>query len=143
MNKIIESLNNYRSAVVPGITSLMCVVWLVLEPGPEPVVVMFGALLATYISYAQLRDTWKNEIQGNLYTIHYRGNPEFIHDLSNQLLVVKWTEEIHNAEGHTTLNMDAIGPVLPEKIHEIARESYRSLYWINKNGKQIWENEEI
>jgi hypothetical protein len=129
--------------VVPIGTALLGLGWFGFDPSPEPVVVVLGALLASYVVYVQRADRWYSVAQGYLFVLSFRGMSEetlctFARTMPTLVpFIIKW--QVQGEGEFCELFLDVVGEVDPVMAKEIAREAGCKLYAVKRNGHLIWE----
>ncbi|MBT4288348.1 MAG: hypothetical protein HOD92_13555 [Deltaproteobacteria bacterium] len=148
MRKIFDLFWNYRSVIIPGITTLLCVFWFFSDRSWEPFIVFVGALITTILAYQQLAEGWRFAPGGDIYSMDFRGNPlNVLDEFQEKVLaldpgILKWKSKKGPDGDHRILTIDVIGDFETDEIFNISRSLKGNIYWITKNGKVIWEHEE-
>ncbi|EOB3677507.1 hypothetical protein ACHELX_004432, partial [Vibrio vulnificus] len=146
--KFRDFLWNNAYIAVPLVTTLLSLIWIVLDFGPEPFVVFFSSLIAMSVVYQQRSDKWYTSIKGSLWEINFRcmsdeHAEEFVaKNLEKFDFVVKW-----NVRGHgdciRTLSIDTYDCYKAGFEREALFWGGCKVYSIEVNSRHVWELEEI
>ncbi|PIB16915.1 hypothetical protein [Vibrio rotiferianus] len=132
---------------VPLGTAIASLIWYFLDSGPEPIVLVVSSLIATFVLKIEKSDAWYTKIQGDVYEIRSRS------DLDSEKTRVKNAEKFISvlpfvykyqfipAKGDS-LNLLVVDSIISndEQFIELAKNHF-FVYYIEKNGKQIYERD--
>ncbi|EPJ56186.1 MAG: hypothetical protein OFPI_00770 [Osedax symbiont Rs2] len=146
LNTAKDFMWNHKALTLPFVSSGLCIIWLIMEPGPEPTVALLVSVLTFWSLFFQERDTWYTKTQGKLWVIVGRsGNQKDQDNYIKQTLlkfepVAKY--KIDSDSDFFTLTIDSYSSVKTECLITQARTLGSKLNSITKNGNCIWEYEE-
>ena len=140
-----EFISRNKAAVAQGLSSVLILVWFILNPSPEPAVAFLMSALATYLAFRQSAATWRGNIRGALYEIHYRGlSPTETEKVPAYLMghafIVKW-KIIHHDGEFKTLVLDSLDEISVSTVRTVTSDCRCKLYSVMRDGKKLWESE--
>ena len=143
MNK----LRRYRSLIVPSLTTLLSLLWLIFDPSFEPTIAFIVAFSASLISYNQIKNDWTLRTNNHVYKIQIRSPiPEQIDAcvdiLESEPSILKWKIYHHDGE-FKDLVVESIEKLNVEAIPKIAWENKCKPYSVSLENKILWETDTI
>jgi hypothetical protein len=148
MKKLMNKLRQYRSLIIPSITALLSLLWLIFEPSFEPVIVFIAALSTSLILYNQIKNDWTQRTNNYVYKIQIRSSiPKQIDACVNNILesepsILKWKIYHHDGE-FKDLILESIEKLNVEAIPNIAWQNKCKPYSVSLENKILWETEAI
>ena len=144
VSDILWGTNNHG---VPIATAIGGSIWFILEPAPEPAVVFITSFLAVLVSRKHNNDYWYTKTQGNLYEIGSRSDTLSEQErielaksfVANIDFLCKYKIVPAKGDSLNLLYIDTFDHN-DSRFIEKARKQF-VVYYINKNGKQIYEKE--
>ncbi len=146
INRKRDFLWNNKSLMLPFISSVLCLYWLKVDPGPEPTVAFLVSILTFWSLYFQERDTWYTQTQGKLWVIVGRCGSQKNNDTFIKQTLIKYAPvakyKVDNEGDFFTLIIDSHTSVKAEFLTTQVKLYGGKIYSITKNGKCIWQYEE-
>ncbi|MDA3946370.1 MAG: hypothetical protein PF439_06795 [Helicobacteraceae bacterium] len=144
---LLDTLWNNKGLVVPLGTTIGSSIWFLIEPGPEPIVLIVTSVLAALVFAKEGKDQWHSSTQGHMYEIVTRSDTlsrserntaakQFLEELE---FYYKYQFVPGAGDGPNHLVVDTIINNENEFIEKTRKAFY--VYFINKDGKTIYEKE--
>ena len=138
---------NRRKSLVPFTTGVASLIWYFKDSGPEPIVLVVASFLTAFFIYIEEKDSWYSKVHGDVYEILWRADldskekriadaHQFIGNLD---FVFKFQCIPTLGDCLNRLIVDTAGYSNERFITEAKDNFY--VYYISKNGKQIYERE--
>ncbi|MUJ39703.1 hypothetical protein [Aliivibrio fischeri] len=143
-NKLSDFLWGTNNYTVPFVTAICGSVWLFIEPGPEPIVVLLTSLIAVSVSKKNTNDKWYTTTQCDLYIISFRCDTltkserlVLAKEFTNKInFLCKYKVLVSEGDSLSKLYLDAVIDN-HEDFFAIATKHF-VLYYIEKNGVEIF-----
>lgn len=143
--RIRDFIWNNRGLLVPGGTGLASIIWFIIEPSPEPIVLLSTTFLAAFVWNREKTDVWYTTTQGIRYEIFFRADGTTHKErlaLVNEFIdkfefIYKWAFLSLDGDSINTITIDT----LDDDHKKIIKQAYEmfALYSVTKNGHQIHE----
>lgn len=136
---------NSRGMMVPVTTCIGGFVWLLIDPCPEPVVVLITGLLASIVWKRENNDAWYTNAQGNIFKVNFRCDTDgeskrikLAKDFINKFdFVFKYKINPSAGDSPLEVTIDLIFSDDEDFIKRACGHGYVTRVW--KNGSEIYQ----
>lgn len=145
---IVRTFYQYRSLLVPVLSAILSLLWLIFDLSFEPVITLIASISASLVVFYQIKKDWKQRTDNLLYTVQIR-SPDLkkIDSCVKEILesdpaIIKW--KIYHLDGEfKDLIIESIHKLDHKFVLSIVLKNECKPYRFSLGDEIIWETQSM